>query len=95
MIAIKKMSLSRAAAIGIMLLGVLPGALIPFAVDNEYGLYAGMSWMVLTVFAYAGVCFRTGLLERTHRDYLLFRLVLLFGAMFVISYYYIIIMLSL
>jgi hypothetical protein len=40
------------------------------------------------MFTFIGICWRQGLLDRGHRDYLWFRLVFLFAAGYLMVYYY-------
>ncbi len=86
--ALAKENIARAAAISIALLGVLPAMVVWFAVDGGYAAYAGTAWLVLTLFTYCGICFRFRLLERTHRDYLMYRALFLGVTIFLTVYYY-------
>jgi hypothetical protein len=79
---------------GTFLSGILPAFAVAMLVREDWAIYLSMGWMALVSFGYIVVCWRQGFLERTSPGYLQFRFVFWVMAIFLMSYYFILISLA-
>lgn len=73
--------------IAIVVFGLLPAGIAWLVGPGEWGEIVSLAWLSLIAFAYIGISWRMGMLERTYDGYLVFRTLFLFAAVFLLGYY--------